>query len=274
MGLWAMWVGKTPVRRWILSTCILAAGCSGPSEPPRAAKPTAAPSPTSEMDDPEVQREAAESQGGLEMSGLALEALRASRDRLLPVKGSARFQGNSSDFLQLAAALPETDVGFGSFKFLVDCDAPDAPTVCAVARAYPPDIVRSMATILERIGARDTEIIVEGRADLVWKLSGKPKVYGGECGEIECEAGAEKIAITKGMPVDSNVRLACLRALCVFSESGLRDSGWPARIVGQVTSEGSRPESRRAELRLFTRMPKVAHVRFWSEFRNKVGHER
>lgn len=255
----------------LVAFSLASAGCESSSPEKartRTSPPPATPSPIVESEaDPTEDLEFS----ARESATILAKVYKDARPKVGAVRGTVRYWGDYTYGVLIGAALLENEIGFRGFEYRLDCDAPNPPPVCSVARAFQSNDLTEAAGHLATLGAEDIQIVVEGRADGAWTSKKKPEIYKGECGEAQCDSGAI-LEIASGMPVDSNEKLACLRALCVFSESGLAKSGIPARIRGAISDSKSKAEQRRAELAFEGKLAGDAHRYFWRAFRSAVGH--
>lgn len=255
----------------LLIASLLTACTSDPPRQPAAAVQRVKATPTM-LVDPDKPIIAAGTELGRIMAQMYLQL----RTQASAIGGSARFAGNLRNFFQINVSFSEHEVGFRSFEYKIECDVPHPPALCTVARAFSPAEVESIRAEIVKLGdGNPLEVRVIGRADSVWKPPAAPKTYGGECGSgARCDTDSGALELKSGMRIDSNETLACLRALCVFSESGIDGSNLTLKLRGVLSDQGSQHESRRAEIALYHMMTKVGAGAFWDTFLPAVGHSR
>jgi hypothetical protein len=189
------------------------------------------------------------------------------------------YSPEGSEDFKITVTLAEREVGFGDSAYQLDCGASSRRPMCLLARALPMGQLTALADQLARGSGEEAglEVILVGKADSAWRTEAKPRTYQGECGVHDCSIEQQMFELKQGLIVDSNEKLACLRALCMLAESGIGDHASKLRLQlrGMVAGTGSEPQKRRADISL--RLPRVgSHAqagyasRLWNAFHAAV----
>lgn len=219
------------------------------------------------LDEDELMEQAATQLGDV-LGQIYLQA----KTRVASAQASVRYNGNFSDFTAITASLPERDVGFKSFEYKPNCEAASPSPICAIAAVFATTDFNTFIDLGDKLNVKTPlEMRFIGQADPVWKAPRSPKTYGGECGEATCQVGKTPVKLTSGMAVNSNEILACLRALCVYSASKINNPRIDVQLRGVITEGQSNPESRRAEVGFYRKLPYRFRPIVWSTFQRVTG---
>lgn len=255
----------------VLSLSMVATACSDPATETRAesaasvattAEPSAAPA------DVDTREEDA-AQLGRQLAAV----FQSARARVSKGGGSARYWGNNLDRVEMAATIGANAQGFGDFQYMLDCSGPEPRPICAMVRAFEAAEIEAVTKQLRRLMPEGkVEIYFVGMADSVWKASRNPRTYRGECGAGDCVVESGTLHIDRGLPVDSNDSLACLRSLCTYHASGLAGVGKPT-LRAEIVDRSGFYTQRRAEIELFVKFPADVKRPVWDSFLRAVGHK-
>lgn len=206
--------------------------------------------------------------------GRTLAAIfQTARSRVNAVEGSARYWGDNLDRIEIAVSFTANAKGFDDFKYAIDCSGPQPRPICGMIRAYDRAAIEEVtAQVRALLPGAAVEMHVVGKADSAWSSTRAPRTYGGECGEGECVVDQGTLRLERGMKVDSNEGLACLRALCSFSQSGLEGVIAP-KLSAQIVGKAGVSTARRAEMALFMSLPTDNRTIIWDSFLRAVGHK-
>lgn len=250
------------------------AACADTPAPPtrratatRAVEVEAGPVATATPDEAAAIEEASVGLGEI-MGGM----YQAARKQLGKEGGAARYWGDNLDRIEISAAFVAEAKDFGEKEYDLVCEGPAVSPLCHTVRVFPKQEVNAAAQWLRRLRPDAvTELNVAGRADRAWKPK-QLRHYQGECGEAECKLEEGALALRSGMAVDSSATLACLRALCMLHQSGLKEAEVVPRLRGVLTRRDASAESRRAEIGIFMSLRPEHRRVIWDAFLRKVGH--
>lgn len=263
-------IGSALALLSVLSAC----DSSPPPPPPTSSRPLVEVEPTTTVptDDPEQAAANRAEEAATRLAHLYGQTYSEARRRLTPNVAIRYFGDTIYAPIELLAALPENDPGFPNVQYKLDCRATPSSTLCSLAHAFPLAAIKEAVGMFDALGVQFSELGAVGSVRGSWPAKAPAVTYGGECGSIECEVSERKVQIKPGIAVNSVETLACLRALCVLAESGLRDSGLPVRVRGMVGSDAARTAGERTELRVAVKTAFPQYRTFWRDFASALGH--